>query len=82
MEQGIISNVLHLTEVWPFPAEFVCSVLTETTKNVAVESNATGQLAYLIRAETGISVSGQVNKWDGRPISARDILDELKKGLI
>jgi 2-oxoglutarate/2-oxoacid ferredoxin oxidoreductase subunit alpha len=82
LEQGVVTNVLHLTEVWPFPAEFVNSVLKETAKSVTVESNAAGQLAYLIRAETGLSVSGQVNKWDGRPISANYILDEIKKGLV
>ena len=82
LKQGVICNVLHLTEIWPFPAEFVTKALTETVRSVVIENNATGQLAYLIRAETGLSVSGQINKWDGRPISAQFILDELKRGLI
>jgi 2-oxoglutarate ferredoxin oxidoreductase subunit alpha len=82
LEKGVVSNILHLTEIWPFPAEFVTNALKDTAKSVAVESSATGQLAYLIRAETGIQVSGQVNKWDGRPLSAQHILNELKKGII
>ncbi len=82
LEQGIISNVLHISEIWPFPAQFVSNALKETPKNVVVESNATGQLAYLIKAQTGLSTSGQINKWDGRPISAQYILDEFKKGTI
>ena len=82
LDQGVISSVLHITEIWPFPAEFVRNALTETARSVVIENNATGQLAYLIRAETGLSVSGQINQWDGRPISARFILDELKRGLI
>ncbi len=82
LEQGIINNVLHISEIWPFPAEFVSEALQLTVKSVVIESNATGQLAYLIRAETGLSVSGQVNRWDGRPISASFILDQLKKGII
>jgi 2-oxoglutarate ferredoxin oxidoreductase subunit alpha len=82
MEQGIINNVLHISEIWPFPAEFVSEAIKLTAKSVVIESNATGQLAYLIRAETGLSVSGQINKWDGRPISAHFILDEMKKGII
>ncbi len=82
LDQGVISSVLHITEIWPFPAEFVRNALTETARSVVIENNATGQLAYLIRAETGLTVSGQINQWDGRPISARFILDELKRGLI
>lgn len=82
LEQGVISNVLHLSEIWPFPVEFVSSALKETAKSVVIESNATGQLAYLIKAETGIQINGQVNKWDGRPMSAQYILDELRKGII
>lgn len=82
LEEGIINNVLHISEIWPFPAEFVSEAINLTAKSVVIESNATGQLAYLIRAETGLAVTGQVNKWDGRPISAKFILDELKKGII
>jgi 2-oxoglutarate/2-oxoacid ferredoxin oxidoreductase subunit alpha len=77
--RGKPNNVLHITEIWPFPAESVAAALKETPQSVVVESNATGQLAYLIRAETGLQVSGRVNKWDGRPISANYILDELGK---
>jgi 2-oxoglutarate/2-oxoacid ferredoxin oxidoreductase subunit alpha len=82
MAQGVTSNVLHLTEIWPFPAEFVSGAMRETAKNVVIENNATGQLVSLIRAETGLPVSGQVNKWDGRPLSARYILHSLEKGAI
>ena len=82
LEMGIISNVLHITEIWPFPAEFVDKALKETAKSVAIENNAGGQLAYLIKAETGMSVDGKINKWDGRPISAQFILNELPKRLI
>jgi 2-oxoglutarate ferredoxin oxidoreductase subunit alpha len=80
--EGIASNVLHLTEIWPFPAEAVAAALKLTPKNIVVESNATGQLAYLIRAETGFQVTAGIKKWDGRPISAQYIVNELKKGVI
>jgi 2-oxoglutarate ferredoxin oxidoreductase subunit alpha len=77
--QGIANNVLHLSEIWPFPAEFVAEFLNKTKQSVVIENNATSQLAYLIRAETGYKVQFQVNKFDGRPISPRYILDELKR---
>jgi 2-oxoglutarate/2-oxoacid ferredoxin oxidoreductase subunit alpha len=77
--QGVANNVVHISEIWPFPAEYVADVLNKTKQSVVIENNATGQLAYLIRAETGYKVSHQINKYDGRPISARYILDELKR---
>jgi 2-oxoglutarate/2-oxoacid ferredoxin oxidoreductase subunit alpha len=77
--QGKPNNVLHITEIWPFPAEAVAAALKEAPLSFVVESNATGQLAYLIRAETGLQVSGRINKWDGRPISANYIVGELNK---
>jgi 2-oxoglutarate/2-oxoacid ferredoxin oxidoreductase subunit alpha len=80
-EQGMINNILHFTEIWPFPADFVSAALKKTSRSVVVENNATGQLAYLIRAETGYQVSQQINKWDGRPISCQFILDSLRKGV-
>jgi 2-oxoglutarate ferredoxin oxidoreductase subunit alpha len=81
-QEGTPNNILHLCEVWPFPAEEVTAALKETEKCVVIENNATGQLAYLIRAETGIHNAHQINKWDGRPLSARFIIDQLKKEVL
>ncbi len=74
--------MLHLTEIWPFPAEAVAAAFRQTEKNVVVENNATGQLASLIQAETLLPVSHRINKWDGRPISPQFIINELTKGVI
>jgi 2-oxoglutarate/2-oxoacid ferredoxin oxidoreductase subunit alpha len=82
-QQGIPVNVLHFSEIWPFPSEFTTAALKATPLNVVVELNAGGQMAHLIHSETGLVVSTRINKWDGRPISARYILEELhKEGVI
>ena len=81
-KEGTNCNILHFTEVWPFPAGVVVDALQESPKSIVIESNATGQLADLIRAETGIQVSRRINKWDGRPISARYIVEALKKEVV
>ena len=78
-EDGVAVNVLHLNELWPFPTEAVSLALSNKSKNIVIESNATGQLAGLIRRETGIKVDGNVNRFDGRPISPRYIVNMLKK---
>ena len=77
--EGVAVNVLHLSEIWPFPAEAVASILNNGTKSIAVEGNATAQLAQLIRRETGHAVNGSILKFDGRPLSAGEIVNRFKK---
>lgn len=78
-KDGAAANILHLNELWPFPAEAVSSILDGGGKSIVIENNATGQLARLIRAETGIKVSGSIRKFDGRPFSPEYILREMRK---
>jgi 2-oxoglutarate ferredoxin oxidoreductase subunit alpha len=77
--EGADINLLYLNELWPFPAEAVSAVLDGASRSFVVENNATGQLARLIRAETGKKVTGTVLKFDGRPFSPAHIVRELKK---
>jgi 2-oxoglutarate ferredoxin oxidoreductase subunit alpha len=44
-----------------------------------VEQNATGQLAELIREQTGIVCTGSILKYDGRQISAEEIVARFQK---
>jgi len=76
---GVSASVLHLSEIWPFPAEAVSSALNNGTKSIVIESNATAQMAQLIRRETGHKVSRNILKFDGRPFSPGEIVDRLKK---
>ena len=75
----MVVNILHLSEIWPFPAEAVSSALDNHTKSVVVENNATAQMARLVRRETGHKVNGNILKFDGRPFSPQYIVNELKK---
>ena len=76
---GLDVNLLHLNELWPFPAEAVTAALDGTRQSFVVENNATGQLARLIRAESGNKVTGSILKFDGRPFTPTLIVSELKK---
>ncbi len=73
------ANMMNFTELWPFPSEEVTSMLNGEYKIYVVEGNATGQLARLIRAETGIKVDGTILKYDGRPFTPAYIIEKLKK---
>ena len=72
-------SLVQLTMLWPFPAEqFV--PLVENCKNVIVaELNSIGQLARLIRMETGIAATDTILKYDGRPFSVDDILKHFNR---
>jgi 2-oxoglutarate ferredoxin oxidoreductase subunit alpha len=76
---GLDVNLLQLNELWPFPIEAVTDALDGVRKSFVVENNATGQLARLIRAETGRKATGSILKFDGRPLTPTLIVSELKK---
>jgi 2-oxoglutarate/2-oxoacid ferredoxin oxidoreductase subunit alpha len=77
-KDGRAVNSLHLSQLWPFPADTISSILKKARKNIVVEGNATAQLAALIRRETGRPVDGAILKYDGRPFSPREIVDRLR----
>ncbi|MFC2042013.1 2-oxoacid:acceptor oxidoreductase subunit alpha [Chloroflexota bacterium] len=78
-KDGIPVNVLHISEIWPFPAEAVSTAFDKGTRSIVIESNATAQMAQLIRRETGHKVNGTILKSDGRPFSPQEIVDRMKK---
>jgi 2-oxoglutarate ferredoxin oxidoreductase subunit alpha len=78
-KEGADINMLHLSELWPFPAEAVADAISKAKYNYVIESNATGQLASLIRAEAGHDVSGKILKFDGRPLTPAYIAEAVKK---
>lgn len=72
-------NLLHLNELWPFPAEAVADALDSARSSYVIENNATGQLSHLIQAETGRKVSGRILKYDGRPFTPASIARKVRK---
>lgn len=65
--------VLHLTYMWPLKTEKLSQFVKDAKKSVIIELNATGQLAYLIKRQTGLDVEQKIIKHDGRPF----LFDEL-----
>jgi len=72
-------NMLHLNELWPFPAKSVADAVSKARNSYVIESNATGQLARLIKAETGYDVGGRILKYDGRPFTPAYIAQAVRK---
>jgi 2-oxoglutarate ferredoxin oxidoreductase subunit alpha len=76
---GFNVKMLHLTEIWPFPKEAVFRAIEDVEKFFVIESNATGQMAHLIRAETGKEATGRILRFDGRPMTPSYIVQKFKE---
>jgi 2-oxoglutarate ferredoxin oxidoreductase subunit alpha len=69
--------LLQIRLMAPFPAEAVKDFIARADRVVCFDGNYSGQLADLIRAETGLSVHHRAVKYDGRPFSEDEILVAL-----
>jgi 2-oxoglutarate ferredoxin oxidoreductase subunit alpha len=70
---------LHFSQVWPMiPDQFV-KHLEQSKRVICVESNATGQLAQLIRRETGFEIKDRISRYDGLVITPEYILTHLER---
>jgi 2-oxoglutarate ferredoxin oxidoreductase subunit alpha len=78
-KEGVSVSSLHMSEIWPFPAEAVADAIDKVHRFCVIENNATGQLSRLIRRETGKEVSNRILKYDGRPFTPAHIEEEVKK---
>lgn len=74
---GRTSSMLHFSQVWPMIPEQFIHYLEGANQVVMVESNATGQLAQLIRRETGFLIEKKILRYDGLPITPQYILRNL-----
>jgi 2-oxoglutarate ferredoxin oxidoreductase subunit alpha len=70
-------GTLHFSQVWPLVPDHFLQRFQDAEKVVCVEGNAFGQLARLIRRETGFAVHSRVLRYDGLPITAEYIMREL-----
>jgi hypothetical protein len=62
----------------PFPVEPVKNILARAERIVCFDGNYSGQLAQVIRAETGVNIHHRVVKYDGRPFSEDEIMVALE----
>ena len=76
---GLEVNLVHLNEIWPFPAEAMTQALRGSERSLVVENNATAQMAHLLRAEAGHRATGNILKFDGRPFTPAHIVRQLKQ---
>ena len=69
-EDGARVGMIHFTELWPLPDY----TFPEAKTYWNVESNATGQLARLLRSEYGTEFAGSIKRYDGLPLTSEYIM--------
>lgn len=72
-------GALVFGDIWPLPIDKLKASANTAKIIINVEQNYYGQLADLIRQETGITMTASVLKFDGRPLSAHEILTKVKE---
>jgi 2-oxoglutarate ferredoxin oxidoreductase subunit alpha len=70
-------SALHFSQVWPMIPGHFLETLQGAKEVVSVEGNATGQLARLIRRETGFEIARRVLRFDGLPLTPEYIIENI-----
>ena len=71
-------NFLHIVWMSPFPSEAVRKILEKSRHIVNIECNYSAALGGLIKENTGIEITDNLLKYDGRPIFPEEISEKLK----
>jgi 2-oxoglutarate ferredoxin oxidoreductase subunit alpha len=78
-KDGASIGYIHFNEVFPLRSKPIPDKILDGAKLVAVENNATGQLARLLRMETGVDIEDRILKYDGRPFVPQELTERLQK---
>lgn len=81
-DMGHSVGALVFGDVFPLPEKKLLEAQEQGTIFIDVEQNYTGQLAKLIRQETGIKMEHALLKFDGRQISAQEIVNRFMEEVI
>ena len=75
-------GALVFGDLWPLPTKKLMELAPLANKLINVEQNYTGQLAKLVRQETGFHCDKSYLKYDGRQMTPEDIVTALKKEVL
>lgn len=77
--EGISVAAVHLRQVWPFPGREMAEIMKRYETAITVENNITGQLARLIRRESGTGAASTISRYDGLPFTPEKLAAEAKR---
>jgi 2-oxoglutarate ferredoxin oxidoreductase subunit alpha len=77
-QNGMTAQMMHYSELFPLNPRNIGIAELRKAKIIAVENNYTGQFADFFSKATGLSVDQRILKYDGRPFTAREIIDQIE----
>lgn len=81
-KDNVAAGALVFGDLYPIPAKALKKYVKTAKKLVNVEMNYTGQLARLIRQETGIFMNHSLLNYDGRQMCAHTLYTRVKKEVL
>lgn len=77
-QKGKKANILQIKTAYPFLTKETAALLKKCKRPIVVEQNFSNQMGGLILEYTGIKIKEAVLKYDGRPFTAKFILNNIK----
>ncbi|UCG05165.1 MAG: 2-oxoacid:acceptor oxidoreductase subunit alpha [Desulfobacterales bacterium] len=77
-QNGIAAQMIHYSELFPFNPRHIGTAELRKVRIIAVENNYTGQFADFFSKATGLAVDQRILKYDGRPFTSREIVDQIE----
>lgn len=71
-------NYLHIKYLWPLKTQKLIAFLDDHPDTILLEGNYKGQLAQLVRLQTGRECKHVYAKWDGRPFFVEEVAAYLE----
>ena len=78
--QGVKAQGVHLPQVYPLPRSLEM-LMKKPARTYIVEANYSGQLEELVASRFAVKPTGSIRRYDGRPMNAKYILDQLQGGV-
>jgi 2-oxoglutarate ferredoxin oxidoreductase subunit alpha len=69
--------MIHFPQVFPLDQDKILALSEKAKTFYTVENNAEGQLAKLLRRETGIKVNDSILQYDGRPFTLDNLVGKI-----
>jgi 2-oxoglutarate ferredoxin oxidoreductase subunit alpha len=77
--EGKSVGALHFSQLYPLTREMVSPWKLEEKRLIAVENNATGQFASLLKRELALAVHYRVLKYNGECFTVKELCEPLRE---
>ncbi|MEK7496873.1 MAG: transketolase C-terminal domain-containing protein [Patescibacteria group bacterium] len=73
----IDSAFIHFNYIYPLDKDKIVDLFKQDKKYILIENNSWGQFGKLLTMETGFEFKEKFLKYDGRPITAEEIIKKI-----